>query len=148
MAHDISQQAFIKAYKYLNSFDASHPGLGKSSANRFRNWLTSIATNCHSDIARSEAKYTGFEEQDTDQVAHTSRTKLSDFEEMIQPLPTRERQLITLRFVYEYSIDEIAGMLAMKSGTVKSQISRTVSKLRLQLVNSQYDTKTESHENR
>ena len=62
--------------------------------------------------------------------------------------PTAKSQLITLRFVYEYSIDEIAGMLAMKSGTVKSQISRTVSKLRLQLVNSQYDTKTESHENR
>ena len=147
MAHDVSQQAFIKAFKYLHSFDADHIGLGKDSANRFRNWLTGIATNCHTDLARSESKYGEYKEDeiqdiDSGQQAQSAAAELNEFEEMIKPLSTHERQLITLRFVYEFSIAEIAGMLSLKSGTVKSQISRTVAKLRNELESTESDANT------
>ena len=135
LANDVSQQAFIKAFQYLKSFDPSHTGLGADSTKRFRNWLTGIAVNCHTDLSVAEGKYVGFEEEElcaieSNREYSSSRTNLSDFEAMIAPLTVSERQLITLRFVYEFSIDEISGILKLNSGTVKSKISRTVAKLR------------------
>ena len=132
MAQDMSQQAFIKAFKYLASFDPKPPSLGADPSKRFRNWLTGIAVNCYSDLVKVEAKY-----NDIDQLgdiiqpkaAHSSE-ELSEFSAMVRSLSTEERQLVTLRFIYEYSIDEIAGMLGLKSGTVKSKLSRAVARLR------------------
>lgn len=134
IAKDMSQQAFVNAFKYLASFNPTHSGLGADRTKRFRNWLTGIAVNCYSDLLKTESKYTGLENDQLSnleqQGADHSRDNLDEFSAMIQPLPILERQLITLRFVYEYNIDEIAGMLSLKSGTVKSKISRAVARLR------------------
>lgn len=133
-AKDLSQQAFVKAFKYLASFNPKHQGLGSERSKRFRNWLTGIAVNCYSDLAKMEAKYTALGDQEADRlIAHNGRTDLSEFAAMIRPLPVEERQLVTLRFVYEYSIDEISGMLGLKNGTVKSKLSRAVARLRGEL---------------
>lgn len=133
LAKDVSQQAFIKAFKYLASFNPSHPALGVDPSNRFRNWLTGIAVNCYSDLARSEAKYVGLDEQISEPESRTDRfshQQSEEFSAIIQPLEMEARQLITLRYVYEFTIDEIAGMLGMKPGTVKSKISRATKRLR------------------
>jgi len=52
------------------------------------------------------------------------------FFELIKPLAENERTIFTLRYVYEYQIDEIAEVVGLKSGTVKSKISRALEKLR------------------
>lgn len=134
MAHDMSQQACFRAFKYLAKFNPTHPSLGSDPSKRFRNWLTGIAVNCYSDLAKTEAKYVGMNHDQLDSIeliqARNPHEGLSEFQAMIKSLGTQERQLITLRFVYEFSIDEIAGMLGLKPGTVKSKISRAVAKLR------------------
>jgi len=135
LAHDVSQQTFIKAFKYLASFNPNHQGLGQDAQHRFRNWLTGIAINCHTDLSVSERKYIALEEKDLSALesAQTKRSlnpDLSEFEAMIDPLNSMERQLIILRYVYEFTVDEISGMLQLKSGTTKSKLSRTVAKLR------------------
>ncbi len=134
LAKDMSQQAFIKAFNYLASFNSNHSGLGDIKAKRFRNWLTGIAVNCHTDLAKAEQKYVAMPEHSSNLEHAKSRfdqQALSDFSELLIPLTTEERQLITLRYVYEYSIAEIAGMLGLTEGTSKSKISRAIARLRL-----------------
>ena len=48
-AEDISQQAFLKSFTYLKSFD---------SQKNFRHWLTGIAINCYRDMIKKENQYT------------------------------------------------------------------------------------------
>jgi len=137
MAEDMAQQTAIKAFKYLSGFNSQHSGLGVDPSKRFRNWLTGIAVNCYSDLAKSEAKYVSMGDSELHAISsplHTNHAnsahQFDEFQAMIKPLNTQERQLITLRFVYEYNIDEIAGMLNLNSGTVKSKLSRAVTRLR------------------
>jgi len=130
-AKDVSQQAFIKAFQYLGSFNPNHKALGSQECTRFRNWLTGIATNCYADLAKREAAYLPL----TPHVEQTQQTKgqasnFSEFNDLIRSLTIEERQIVTLKYVYEYKVDEIAGMLSMKAGTVKSKMSRAISRLR------------------
>lgn len=130
-AKDLSQQALLKAFKYLASFNPKHPSLGADPSHRFRNWLTGIAVNCFNDQVKTESKYTELGDREIEQLRHRDSTQPYDeFYQMIRPLTHQERQLITLRFIYEYTIDEIAGMLDLNSGTVKSKISRAVARLK------------------
>ena len=45
-------------------------------------------------------------------------------------LPLRQRQVVVLRFVEDLSVDQTADLLSCSSGTVKSQTSRALTKLR------------------
>lgn len=133
LAKDLTQQAFLKAFKYIASFNPNLSSLGAEKANRYRNWLTGIAVNCYSDLAKVEAKYVEMQEVTLDWAIEPERfsnESLDEFSAMIRPLSVAERQLVTLRYIYEYNVDEIAGMLNLKQGTVKSKISRAVAKLR------------------
>jgi RNA polymerase sigma-70 factor (ECF subfamily) len=120
LAEDASQQAFLKAFTYLKSFDQSKD---------FKHWLTGIAVNCCRDLLKDASRYSEFEGAVED--SHTSTSDSNDeFFKLIRPLNDEEKQLFVLRYVYEYTIDEIAQMLDIKPGTVKSKLSRGVEKLR------------------
>ena len=54
----------------------------------------------------------------------------TDFFNLIKPLNEDEKVLFTLKYVYEYQVNEIADLLNQKLGTVKSKLSRAVEKLR------------------
>ena len=51
-AEDISQQSFLRAYKYLKSFNTKK---------KFRQWLTGIAVNCYKDLSHKESQYLSLE---------------------------------------------------------------------------------------
>lgn len=130
-AKDMSQQAFIKAFQYLSSFNPNHRSLGVKENTRFRNWLTGIAINCYSDLAKRELAYAPLSpELEQAQQAPETNDQTNDFNDIIRSLTVEERQLVTLKYVYEYKTEEIAGMLGLKSGTVKSKISRAIHRLR------------------
>lgn len=48
-------------------------------------------------------------------------------------LPTRKRAIVVLRFYYDLPHREIAEMLGVGEGTVKSQLSRALAELRKEL---------------
>jgi RNA polymerase sigma-70 factor (sigma-E family) len=54
-------------------------------------------------------------------------------------LPPRMRAAVVLRYVDGLSVEEAAGMLGCRQGTVKSQAARGLDKLRRQLAGSAYD---------
>ena len=119
-AEDISQQSFLRAYKYLKSFDPKK---------KFKQWLTGVAVNCYKDLSRKEGRYLSLEA--IDEPSYTPDLEgNTGFFELIKPLAEDERAIFTLRYVYDYQINEIAEVVDLKSGTVKSKISRALEKLR------------------
>ena len=113
-AEDISQQSFLRAYKYLKSFNTKK---------KFRQWLTGIAVNCYKDLSHKEGQYLSLEV--IDEPSYTPDLGgNTGFFELIKPLAEDERT------IYEYQIDEIAEVVGLKPGTVKSKISRALEKLR------------------
>ena len=119
-AEDISQQSFLRAYKYLKSFNPKK---------KFKQWLTGIAVNCYKDLSHKESQYLSLEV--IDEPSYTPDLGgNTGFFELIKPLAEDERTIFTLRYVYEHQIDEIAEVVGLKPGTVKSKISRALEKLR------------------
>lgn len=119
VAEDVVQQTFLNAFSRLKSFDRSQD---------FRGWLTAICVNCYRDMLRRDP---GLEQLDLSNVAVASSD--SDdraFVELIAPLQPEARILFILRYVYEYKVDEIATLMTMKPGSVKSKLSRATAQLR------------------
>ena len=52
LSEDISQQSFLKSYRYLASFDQ------KKS---YKHWLTGITVNCFKDMLLKEQRYTSLD---------------------------------------------------------------------------------------
>jgi len=117
---DMSEQSSRRAYKYLKSFNPQK---------EFKQWLTGIAVNCYKDLSNKESQYLSLEVIDEPSYTPDFGGNTGFFE-LIKPLAEDERTIFTLRYVYEYQIDEIAEVVGLKSGTVKSKISRALEKLR------------------
>lgn len=119
-AEDISQQTFLKSYSYLKSFD---------SQKNFRHWLTGIAINCYRDMIKKENQYTSLE--NAQEATYTPALQCNrDFFSVINPLSEDEKVIFILKYIYEHQINEIADLINMKAGTVKSKISRAMEKLK------------------
>lgn len=129
---DLTQEAFIKAFTSLSSFNEEYA---------FSTWLFKIATNNSIDYIRrkklqtfsidkpiesKDSDYT-FEipdstyEADSELIANQRKKFL---EEAIASLPPRYRQVIILRHVDEKEYQEIADLLKLPLGTVKAHIFR------------------------
>lgn len=137
-AVDVAQETFVKAYSKLRSFD---------SASAFYTWLYRIAINTAIDFLRrrkskpadslDDEKYTetGFEPVSTD-LASDPVVALSRGEQMqalraaIQSLSEKLRSVIVLHDVEGLSQEEVAEILGVPVGTVKSRVSRARAELR------------------
>jgi RNA polymerase sigma factor (sigma-70 family) len=53
--------------------------------------------------------------------------------ELIRRLPQRQREVLALRVLLDFSTEQTADTLGMKQGTVKTQLYRALKSLRLQL---------------
>ena len=146
LSDDLAQDTFVKAYTHIGQYR------GTSS---FLTWLTRIAYNVWYDYKRKEQpipqSQLGGKEVDTSGVSNTSGQSLfsSSYREgqgegldiycALQVLKEEERTCITLQIVEGYSIDEIADMTKMPTGTVKSHLKRGKDKLANYLRQNGYD---------
>lgn len=137
LAEDATQDAFIRAW---NSIDSFRGGI-------VRPWILRIATNRTYDILRAQARrpaqsleaqpYESESEwtSQSDSVEHpetfAARGELSSFlESALAELPEDQRLAIVLSDVQGYAYEEIAAIMDVAVGTVKSRISRGRSRLR------------------
>lgn len=139
-AQDLAQEAFIRAWRALNSFQYS---------SQFSTWLYRLTSNICIDFLRGQKRH---------QI--TSLTVLLDDESQQwdmpdeQPLPEAQaitkdeqrilaqamaalepeyRQVLTLRILNDCSYQQIAKILGIREGTVKSRLSRAREQLRKKL---------------
>ena len=146
LSDDLAQDTFVKAYTHIGQYR------GTSS---FLTWLTRIAYNVWYDYKRKEQpipqSQLGGKEVDASGVSNTSGQSLFsssyregqgeglDIYRALQVLKEEERTCITLQIVEGYSIDEIADMTKMPTGTVKSHLKRGKDKLANYLRQNGYD---------
>ncbi len=135
-AEDLSQEVFIKAHRSLDSFrgDAS-----------FFSWLYRIAVNTYLNKSRKKAVsemtlWDNFEHitqgagapSGPDTKAERS-TMQAHIEASLEALSERERSAFVLKHYHGYKIREIADMLDVAEGTIKSHLYRATRKLRDEL---------------
>lgn len=129
-AEDLVQEVYIQAYRSLEKFDVQRP---------FRPWLMGIAMRIVQNDRRKKLLRLRFNER----VNKTDTAMEQDFTgelvsklahrpllEQVQRLPYKQRQVITLHYLSEYTQEEIATILDIPLGTVKSRIHAGLGKLR------------------
>ncbi|WP_442597559.1 RNA polymerase sigma factor SigW [Neobacillus sp. D3-1R] len=140
-AEDIAQDAFIRAYINISSFNIEM---------KFSTWIYRIATNLCIDRIRKKKPdyYLDAEVAGTDGLTMYSQISSNsdmpekeleslELEETIQreilKLPDKYRTVIVLKYIEELSLIEIGEILNLPIGTVKTRIHRGREALRKQL---------------
>ena len=135
-AKDAAQETFLKAFKYLKSYDARQD---------FSGWLYRITVNACRDIARKRStreQFSSFEaEQEAGRFNHLrSREDVEAaaivaqernlITEALQTLTEKERAAIVLRDLEGLPTDEVAKILGSSQTTVRSQVSMARTKIK------------------
>jgi RNA polymerase sigma-70 factor, ECF subfamily len=137
-AETLSQECFLRAYQRRATYR------GEASV---ATWLVGIAVNLARDHARS--RRAGFwrklfaNGRDTEAVGETLADRRATPEEELLAqegtravwkaagrLPAKQRAVFLLRFVEEMTLEEIATAMGVRTGTVKSHLSRAVGSMR------------------
>ena len=140
-AQDMTQETFLKAWKNLSTFQFD---------SAFSTWLYRLASNCCLDLLRSMKRKptvsltaeTEDEDGEIIDVADDAPTpeeeaiaceEREDLRKALDLLDDEQRQILILRVVNDLSYTEIAEVLNVKEGTVKSRLSRAREQLRKKL---------------
>ncbi len=123
-AEDIAQDTFLRAYRRLNRFHSDQP---------LRPWLLTIAGRLAKNRRRGLGRYFRFLGRWAAHSAETHSSRADDMESvfgaLIDQLSTAGRQVIYLRYFLDLSEAEIAEILGIPNGTVKSRAARALAKL-------------------
>jgi RNA polymerase sigma-70 factor (ECF subfamily) len=109
---DIVQETFIRAWRYLPTF---------RNEGSLQGWLIRI---CQNVVRSSMKKHRVIEQIDSDVVAKNCDYDASDLRTMIDALPDDHRAIVTLCIVLGYSYEDVADILEIPIGTVRSRLSR------------------------
>ena len=120
---DLLQETFIKVYINLQRYSPDYT---------FGQWVYTIARNTHIDFERRRQDDISLDEKFSAPIALSpspednliSLQQRSQIEHYIECLPEQYRRLFKMRFLEDYSYEEIAEKLHLPMGTVKTQIHR------------------------
>jgi RNA polymerase sigma-70 factor (ECF subfamily) len=136
-AADMTQETFIKAYNSLSSFRGD---------SKFSVWLYRIANNVCLDFLRSRSRRPTVSLSTEDDDGEETQLDIADESQSpellmergltrdavrrgLDTLPPDYRQILLLREIQGLSYDEIAAVLEIEVGTVKSRIFRARKRL-------------------
>ncbi len=131
-AEDAAQDAFLKAYRALGSFRAG---------GSFRAWLLAIVANEARNRLRSSSRRTALETRSaaersspvpapSPEGAFLAEEERAALALALAKLPEADRTVIAYRYFLHLSENEMAEALGCARGTVKSRLSRALTKLR------------------
>jgi RNA polymerase sigma factor (sigma-70 family) len=126
-AEDVAQEVFIKVWRALSAFD------GRASLST---WIYTITRNTSLSALRDGRS----REQSVDPTETSAEMALASESveataenasllRLIAGLPDKQRQVILLFYMQEQSHEEVAAMLAMPVGTVKTLLHRARARL-------------------
>ncbi|MDQ0091026.1 RNA polymerase sigma-70 factor (ECF subfamily) [Paenibacillus anaericanus] len=132
LAEDLAQECFVRVFTALQA--------GRLPE-RFRPWIYRIATNLCRDVWKSGAYRYEVTAKDTGvyDAADGGKDTVASFLDKqyereaviaaLGALPEEERQIVILRFYEELKLEEIAELLELPLGTVKSKLYRAFRRL-------------------
>ncbi|PYI51624.1 RNA polymerase sigma factor SigY [Paenibacillus flagellatus] len=129
LAEDLTQETMMRAIEKIRLYNFS---------SKFSSWLITIGTNLYMDQLRKKKRER--EWQDREQAmrlikwrARQSGESWSDLLDALGRMADDVRIPIVLKHYYGYAYDEIADMLGIAAGTVKSRIHNGIKQLRKEL---------------
>lgn len=130
LAADLTQDAFMRVWSARNRFGGS----------RFRTWVLTIAYNLvknHFRHSEHQRKYELFAQQTGEEAADSTIIEQMDnnaFDQALsrelKSIPPESRLLFSFRFEEELTIPEIATLMELPEGTVKSRIHTLIQVLK------------------
>ena len=131
-AEELTQDVFIKAFRQLSSF---------KEESSFSTWIYRIATNTalsaarkkkHDTINIEDNAYGDIPDEQLDEALdNDSEEQLQRLSDAIEMLNADERALITLYYMNEKPVAEVASILGLTTSNVKIKLLRTRKKLYL-----------------
>lgn len=152
-AFDLAQESFIRAWRSLGSFQFE---------SSFSTWLFRLSSNICLDYIRARKRRAAVsltvlgEEDDAETQLDLPDPSMTPEEAVLaaeekellvralNSLPADQRQIITLRAINDLSYTEIAEILGIQEGTVKSRLSRARAMLRNKLLQTGNKSETPS----
>lgn len=133
-AEDLAAEAFLRAYRAAVDY-----GRERRAGLRPRAWLMTILLNLWRNRVRSAARKPSpgpLEDMDVvdsgegvEEIAERHETG-GELARLLRHLPENQRAAVVLRHVGDLPVSEIAMVLGLPEGTVKSHISRGLTRLR------------------
>ncbi|MBB6671323.1 RNA polymerase sigma factor [Cohnella nanjingensis] len=128
LADDVTQDVFIKAYYRIETFR------GQSS---LKTWLLTITRNTAFRYRRSTffrkvnlfASITSIQSGRSAETEYMEDRYVDDIWDVIMKLPDQYREVLVLDIRYELSTEEMAKLLNIATGTVKSRLHRAREKV-------------------
>ena len=152
IAEDLWQQTFVRAFENLDSYEPRSGGLGIG----FASWLYRIATNLALDELRRRGRWRMFsldslkprysDEPDNDapydppsdqpeaSVLLEAKEDIERVHRALESLPPDWRMILLLREYQDLPYDQIATILRVPLGTVRSRLARAREQLRKTLL--------------
>jgi RNA polymerase sigma-70 factor (ECF subfamily) len=133
-AEDVAQDVFVRVWRALPSYD------GRA---KFSTWIYAITRNAAISARRRQRPALSLSDAATfaevEAVTGDEAPAIQDVAEeravaaAIAALPERQQQVVTLFYMQDRSCEEVAEMLAMPLGTVKTLLHRARGRLEQQL---------------
>jgi RNA polymerase sigma-70 factor (ECF subfamily) len=130
LADDVLQEVFVNIWRKIDSYDPSK--------GRLFTWMLNIARNASIDLLRSKGyqntrKNQGFTENVYSEMASQTIQPNVDnigLRKVLEKLKPEQRVLLELAYFKGFTHEEIARMLTIPLGTVKTRIRSALSQLR------------------
>ena len=129
-AGEAAQDTFVKIYFHLKDYDPERS---------FSSWAASIAINECRDRLRKRTRFSQTFREITDfdidrnqrpaDNVYENRSRVEQVEKGIEALPENLKEVLVLKAYSEFSYEEIAEILKIKTGTVMSRLFRAREKL-------------------
>jgi len=111
---DIAQEALLRAYRSWSTV---------STMDRPGAWVRRIAINLAADARRKRSREAhALERIEARPVGSASGSSDGGFWREVRRLPERQRTAIALRYIDDHTVDEIAEIMDISSGTVKATL--------------------------
>ena len=125
MAEDVMQEAFLRAWKSLDSLREAKAAKG---------WLFTIFRREHArQFERKQFQYKDVESMDTiadQQMGYDDRPEAFALRNALKRLPDEYREPLEMQILGGFSCDEIAGILDISSSAVMTRLFRARKKMR------------------
>ena len=132
-AQDIMQEVFLRFWKQLEARDKTGAILNP------RAWLLRVARNLAEDYAKSSFRrhgtqpsemLGGLQGRDVDPSTKLEREEaFAQIRGILDELPTADREILTLRYAFDYETTAIAEILGVASSAVHMRLSRARQRL-------------------
>lgn len=128
LAADVLQEVFLNIWRRMETYDASK--------GRLFTWMLNIARNAAIDMTRSKAYQNSQKNRELDSDVHITSAGSNPsldhigLSKVISQLKEEHRVLIDLAYLKGYTHEEIAKLLEIPLGTVKTRIRAALLQLR------------------